>query len=59
VDDPGLVLIEDKPSRCQPFGKPRRDLLGLLPGMTAGDQVVGLCGLPDYADCGRACLVSR
>src|SRR5258708_38709280 len=37
-DDPGLGLIESQPSRLQPLGQPRLDLLSLLPGMTAHDQ---------------------
>jgi hypothetical protein len=44
VHDPGLGLVEHKAPRCQPRGQPRLDLLGLLPGGTAGDQVIGVPG---------------
>ena len=38
VHDPGLGLVERKAPRRQPRGQPRLDLLGLLPGLAAGDQ---------------------
>src|SRR6266852_9906776 len=41
-DDPGLGFIERQPPRLQPPGQPRLDLLGLLPGMTAHDQVISI-----------------
>src|SRR6266852_2013257 len=41
-DDPGLGFIERQPPRLQPPGQPRLDLLGLLPGMTAYDQVISI-----------------
>ncbi len=44
VHDPGLGLVERKAPRRQPRGQPRLDLLGLLPGLAAGDQVVGVPG---------------
>jgi hypothetical protein len=50
VHDLGLVLVEDKATEREPFRELRLDLLGLLPGMAAGDQVIGLCRLRDYAD---------
>ena len=41
-DDPGLGFIERQPSRLQPPGQPRLDLFGLLPGVAAHDQVIGI-----------------
>jgi hypothetical protein len=58
VRDPGLVLVEDQTPGCQPVGKPRLDLLGLLTGVTQGEQIVGLCRASDYADCVVKVLVS-
>jgi hypothetical protein len=49
-DDARLVLVEGQAPGRQPRGEPRLDLLGFLPGMAAGDQVVGLCRVPGYAD---------
>jgi hypothetical protein len=48
-DDARLVLVEGQAPGRQPCGKFRLDLLGLLPGVAEGDQVVGLCRGPDYA----------
>ena len=45
VHDLGLVLVEDKAPGREPFRELRLDLLGLLPGMAAGDQVIGV---PDH-----------
>jgi hypothetical protein len=42
VDDARLVLVEDQTPRGQPARKLRLDLFGLLPGIAAGDQVVGV-----------------
>ena len=42
VDDARLVLVEDQAPRCQPPGKLRLDLFRLLPGIAAGDHVVGV-----------------
>jgi hypothetical protein len=42
VDDAGLVFVEDQPSGRQPRGQPRLDLLGLLTGVTHGQQIVGV-----------------
>src|SRR6266849_8825211 len=42
TDNPRLRLVEGQSSRRQPCGQPRLDLLGLLPGMAADDQVVGI-----------------
>ena len=42
VRDLGLVLVEDQTPGGQPFGKPRLDLLGLLTGVTQGEQIVGI-----------------
>src|SRR4051812_23422174 len=42
VHDPRLVLVEGKTPRDQPRGKQRLDLLGLLSGVSAGDQVIGV-----------------
>jgi hypothetical protein len=39
-DDPGLGVVERQPSRLQPPGQPRLDLLGVLPGVTAHDQII-------------------
>jgi len=36
-DDPRLILVEDQSPGRQPAGKPRLDLLGLVPGMAQGD----------------------
>src|SRR6185437_15558501 len=41
-DDPGLGFIKRQPPRLQPPGQPRLDLLGLLPGVTAHDQVISI-----------------
>ena len=41
-DDPGFGFVESQPRRLQPLGQPCPDLLGLLPGMTAYDQVIGV-----------------
>src|SRR6266511_4266682 len=40
--DPCLVLVEDKPTGCQPLGELGLDLFGLLSGVSADDQVVGV-----------------
>jgi hypothetical protein len=45
VHDAGLVFVEDQPPGRQPRGKPGLDLLGLLTGVTQGQQVVGV---PDH-----------
>ena len=45
VHDLGLVLVEGKSPGREPLGELSLDLLCLLPGMTAGDQVVGI---PDH-----------
>jgi hypothetical protein len=45
VHDLGLVFVEDKTPGRQPGGELCLDLFGLLPGMTAGDQVIGV---PDH-----------
>src|ERR1035437_10572049 len=42
VDDAGLGFIECQPSPLQPPGQPRLDLFGLLPGVAAHDQVIGI-----------------
>jgi hypothetical protein len=42
VHDAGLVLVEGQPAGGQPFRQPRLDLLGLLPGVTADDHVIGV-----------------
>src|ERR1700681_1452201 len=42
VDDACLVLVETQSPRGQPRGKSRLDLFGLLPGMTADGQIVGI-----------------
>ena len=44
VNDPGFGFIECQPSRLQPPGQPCLDLLGLLPGVAAHDQVIGIPG---------------
>ena len=49
-DDTRLVLVEGQAPGRQPCGKPRLDLLGLVPGVAQGDQVIGLCRLRDYAE---------
>jgi hypothetical protein len=49
MDNPRLGLVEGQPARCQPCGKPRLDLLGLLSGMAADDQVVSVSSLRDSA----------
>src|SRR5881396_2326547 len=41
-DDPGLGFVERQPSRLQPPGQPRLDLLGLLPGVAAYDQDISI-----------------
>ena len=41
-DDARLVLVEGQTPGRQPAGQPRLDLFGLLPGVTQGDQVVGV-----------------
>jgi hypothetical protein len=56
VDDVRLVLVQGQPPGGQPSGKPRPDLLGLLPGVAADDEVIGvsdqdrgaLFGLPGF-----------
>jgi hypothetical protein len=58
VDDARLVLVEDQTPGCQPARKLFLDLFGLLPGIAAGDQVIGLCRAPDYAELGRSALAS-
>jgi hypothetical protein len=45
VDNLRLVLVEGQTPRSQPPGKPCPDLLGLLPAVAAGDQIVGI---PDH-----------
>jgi hypothetical protein len=40
--NPCLVLVECQAPWFQPSGQPRLDLFGLLPGMAAGDHVVGV-----------------
>jgi hypothetical protein len=40
--DAGLGLVEGQASGRQPCGQPHLDLLGLLPGVAADDQVVGV-----------------
>jgi len=42
VHDLRLVLVEDKPTGRQPLGVPGFDLLRLLSGVGADDQVVGV-----------------
>jgi len=42
ANDTGLGLVEDQPSGLQPFGQPRLNLFGLLPGMAAHNQVVSV-----------------
>jgi hypothetical protein len=49
VDDARLVLVEGQTPGREPVGKLRLDLFGLLPGVAAGNQVIGLCRLPGYA----------
>ena len=49
VDDARLVLVEGQTPGREPVGKLRLDLFGLLPGVAAGDQVIGLCRVPGYA----------
>ena len=41
-DDPGFGFVKSQPSRLQPLGQPCPDLLGLLPGMAAYHQVIGV-----------------
>jgi hypothetical protein len=42
ADDPGLGLVEGQAPRRQPLSQPSLDLFGLLSGVTAGDQIVGV-----------------
>jgi hypothetical protein len=56
VGDACLGLVEGQSPGMQPVGQPRLDLLGLLPGMAADDQVVGLCRGPGYAELPGGCL---
>ena len=42
VHDLGLVLVEDKTPGCQPSGEPGLGLLGLFPGVSTDDQVIGV-----------------
>ena len=42
VHDPGLVLVDGKTPGLQPLGQPRLDLFGLLPGLTAHREIVGV-----------------
>jgi hypothetical protein len=48
VESPGegdnvcLVLVQGQAPLGQPSGQPRLDLLSLLPGVAAGDKVVGV-----------------
>ena len=42
MHDPGLVLVEGKTPGLQPLGQPRLDLLGLLPGVAARREVIGV-----------------
>jgi hypothetical protein len=41
-DDARLVLVEDQASGRQPCREPRLDLLGLVPGVAEGDEIVGV-----------------
>ena len=42
MHDPGLVLVDGKTPGLQPLGQPRLDLFGLLPGLTAHREIVGV-----------------
>jgi len=42
VHDPGLVLVDGKTPGLQPLGQPRLDLFGLLPGLAAHREIVGV-----------------
>ena len=42
ADDARLVLVEGQPSRLQPDGQPRLDLVGLLTGVTQSQKIVGV-----------------
>jgi hypothetical protein len=48
--DLGLLVVEGQPPGRQPPGQPCFDLLGLLPGVAAGHEVIALCRLPGYAE---------
>jgi hypothetical protein len=41
-DDVRFVLVQGKAPGCQPSGELRPDSLGLLPGVAADDEVVGV-----------------
>ena len=41
-DDARLVLVEGQTPGRQPLGQPCLDLFGLVPGVTQGDQIVGI-----------------
>src|SRR5674476_802273 len=41
-DNTRLVLVEGQTPGRQPYGKPRLDLFGLVPGVTQGDQIIGI-----------------
>ena len=51
-DDARLVLVEGQAPGRQPYGEPRLDLLGLVPGVAQGDEVVGVPDQHRGACCG-------
>ena len=57
-DDTRLVLVERQTPGRQPVGEPRLDLERLLPGVTEGEEIVGLCRVASYVkDCENSPLV--
>jgi hypothetical protein len=49
VGNARLVLVQGQPPLGQPPGEPRLDLPGMLPGVAADGEIIGLCRSLDYA----------